>query len=46
MSSSEGGQVTGTQDKDYNLIWFTELGVPSGRLRRLQQASTAPVVTR
>jgi hypothetical protein len=24
MSSSEGGQVTGTQDKDYNLIWFTE----------------------
>jgi hypothetical protein len=24
MSSSEGGQVTGTQDKDYNLIWFAE----------------------
>ena len=24
MSSSEGGQVTGRQDKDYNLIWFTE----------------------
>ena len=24
MSSSEGGQVTGTQDKEYNLIWFTE----------------------
>ena len=24
MSSSEGGQVTGTPDKDYNLIWFTE----------------------
>jgi hypothetical protein len=24
MSSSEGGQVTGTQDKDYNLIWFSE----------------------
>ena len=23
-SSSEGGEVTGTQDKDYNLIWFTE----------------------
>jgi hypothetical protein len=20
----ESGQVTGTQDKDYNLIWFTE----------------------
>ena len=24
MSSSEGGQTTGTADKDYNLIWFTE----------------------
>jgi hypothetical protein len=24
MSSSEGGAVTGTADKDYNLIWFTE----------------------
>jgi hypothetical protein len=24
MSSSEGAQVTGTRDKDYNLIWFTE----------------------
>ena len=24
MRSSEGGQVTGTADKDYNLIWFTE----------------------
>ena len=24
MSSSESGHVTGTQDKDYNLIWFTE----------------------
>jgi len=23
-SSSETGSVTGTQDKDYNLIWFTE----------------------
>jgi hypothetical protein len=23
-SSSETGQVTGTQDKDYNIIWFTE----------------------
>jgi hypothetical protein len=22
--SAEGGQVTGTPDKDYNLIWFTE----------------------
>ena len=24
MSNAEGGQVTGTPDKDYNLIWFTE----------------------
>jgi hypothetical protein len=23
-SESEGGQVTGTKDKDYNIIWFTE----------------------
>ncbi|GAA3800192.1 MULTISPECIES: hypothetical protein [Amycolatopsis] len=24
MSTSETGQVTGTQDKDYNIIWFVE----------------------
>jgi hypothetical protein len=24
MGQEEGGQVTGTKDKDYNLIWFTE----------------------
>jgi hypothetical protein len=23
-SSSETGEITGTLDKDYNLIWFTE----------------------
>jgi hypothetical protein len=23
-ASSETGQVTGTKDKDYNIIWFTE----------------------
>jgi hypothetical protein len=23
-ASEETGQVTGTKDKDYNLIWFTE----------------------
>jgi hypothetical protein len=23
-SGAETGQVTGTKDKDYNLIWFTE----------------------
>jgi hypothetical protein len=22
--ASEGGEVTGTKDKDYNLIWFVE----------------------
>jgi hypothetical protein len=22
--TEEGGQATGTKDKDYNLIWFTE----------------------
>ena len=24
MSNTETGQVTGTLDKDYNIIWFTE----------------------
>jgi hypothetical protein len=24
MSDAETGQVTGTKDKDYNIIWFTE----------------------
>lgn len=24
MSATETGQVTGTKDKDYNIIWFTE----------------------
>ena len=24
MTSQETGQVTGTADKDYNLIWYTE----------------------
>ena len=24
MGSDETGQVTGTKDKDYNLLWFTE----------------------
>jgi hypothetical protein len=24
MGSSETGQVTGTKDQDYNIIWFTE----------------------
>ena len=25
MSDTETGQVTGTKDKDYNVIWFTEV---------------------
>jgi hypothetical protein len=25
MTASETGQVTGTKDKDYNIIWFTEV---------------------
>ena len=24
MAASETGEVTGTKDKDYNIIWFTE----------------------
>ena len=24
MTNAETGTITGTQDKDYNLIWFTE----------------------
>ena len=24
MSSTETGDITGTKDKDYNIIWFTE----------------------
>jgi hypothetical protein len=24
VSENEGGDVTGTKDKDYNIIWFTE----------------------
>ena len=25
MADSEAGSVTGTADKDYNIIWFTEV---------------------
>ena len=25
MAEQETGQVTGTKDKDYNVIWFTEV---------------------
>jgi hypothetical protein len=24
MATQETGQITGTKDKDYNLVWFTE----------------------
>ena len=24
MAGDEGGQITGTKDKNYNLLWFTE----------------------
>jgi hypothetical protein len=24
MSTEEAGQVTGTKDKDYNIVWFVE----------------------
>lgn len=24
MATQESGEITGTKDKDYNLIWFTE----------------------
>jgi hypothetical protein len=24
MSTQESGHITGTKDKDYNIIWFTE----------------------
>ena len=24
MSTEESGQITGTKDKNYNIIWFTE----------------------
>ncbi|HLM09209.1 MAG TPA: hypothetical protein VK307_05840 [Thermoleophilaceae bacterium] len=24
MAATEAGEITGTKDKDYNIIWFTE----------------------
>jgi hypothetical protein len=27
MTTAETGHVTGTQDKDYNLIWFAEVSL-------------------
>jgi hypothetical protein len=40
MSSQETGQVTGTKDKDYNLIWFTEQCL-NNALRMEQYATDA-----
>ncbi len=38
--ADETGQVTGTKDKDYNLLWFTEQSL-SNALRMEQYASDA-----
>ena len=38
--ASESGQVTGTKDKDYNLIWFTEQSL-SNALRLEQYVQDA-----
>jgi hypothetical protein len=38
--ADEGGRVTGTKDKDYNLIWFTEQCL-SNALRMEQYAQDA-----
>ncbi len=38
--SGEGGQVTGTKDKDYNIIWFTEQSL-SNALRLEQYVQDA-----
>ena len=40
MASEETGQVTGTADKDYNIIWFTEQCL-SNVLRLEQYAADA-----
>ena len=40
MTSTETGPVTGTQDKDYNLVWFTESCL-SNALRLEQYAADA-----
>ena len=40
MSTEESGQVTGTKDKDYNIIWFTEQSL-SNALRMEQYVQDA-----
>ena len=39
-SETETGQVTGTKDKDYNIIWFTEQSL-SNALRLAQYVQDA-----
>ena len=39
-TTQETGKVTGTADKDYNLLWFTEAGL-SNALRLEQYAADA-----
>ena len=41
-TNTETGRVTGTQDKDYNLIWFTEACL-SNALRLDQYIATPSV---
>jgi hypothetical protein len=38
--STEGGQITGTKDKDYNIVWFVEQCL-SNTLRMEEYASDA-----
>ena len=38
--STEGGQITGTKDKDYNIVWFVEQCL-SNVLKMEQYASDA-----
>jgi hypothetical protein len=38
--AAEGGQVTGTKDKDYNILWFTEQCL-SNALRMEEYAADA-----
>ena len=40
MATEETGQITGTKDKDYNIIWFTEQCL-SNVLRLEQYAADA-----
>ena len=40
MGSEEAGSVTGTKDKDYNLLWFTEQSL-SNALRLEQYVADA-----